>query len=555
MIGEVATQFNLSGYLGHEVQLRPRRDTAELWELALQNAASGSESVRSTSSFLDFVRLVNSSLLRYEHISRLVDVGQRIVDGQLKRVMILMPPQYFKTEIFGRLLPAYFLQQQRRHRVAIISYGADLAWSTSEEARDYYQQAGGTLRIDTTAKRRWRTQEMGQLWAAGVGGAMLGFGFELGIVDDPTDPEKAHSPKFQRRFTEWWPSKFLSRQGPGAAIVLVQQRLGIDDPVDWLFRREVGEDTDAAPEHWHVVACDEIKSDERLGRWDGPRGLPPTCTIEPDERPVGQVLAPSYRDRIEVLRLHNTSSAYVVAAQRQQRPARPTGDFWHREWFVHIYDQLPADAYNGGKDWDTAYTENESNSASAYVESYRGLGKEDEFPIYIQDLDWDWLEFPELVYWMGGPRPLSYVNGRQQIIGPHYVEAKATGKSAVQTLRKQGVPAKEVVVPGGADKFARSNAVQPVVSAGRVWVRRQVFRKLLEAERMGLLRVTAETLLAGGPDLDLNDAFTQALHRHVGTKRRMRVYSPAGPAKPTVVEQPARVISANRASIFRMRRS
>lgn len=435
-----------------------------------------------------------------------------------------MPPQYFKTEIFGRLLPAYFLKQFGGLRVGVASYGAELAWATSEEARNYFEQDGGILRIDTRAKRRWRTQKGGQLWAAGVGGPLLGFGYELGILDDPTDPEKAHSPRFQKKFTEWWPAKFLSRQGPGARIVVVMQRLGIEDPVDFLFRSEVGEDCDERPQHWHVVICDEIKSNEPLGRWDGPRGLPPTCTIEPDDREVGQVLAPSYRPEHEVIQIQRSSGSYVTAAQRQQRPARPAGDYWRREWF-QVYDELPASAFNGGYDWDTAYTENDANSASAYVQSFRGPGPVDRFPIYIHDVDWDWLEFPELVAWMGGVVPMPTealdrkeyakrnANGRAPLVGPHYIESKASGKSAAQALRRQRVSAHEVMV-GTQDKFARSNAVQPVVSAGRIFVRRAILRKLLEGERQGLLRVTAEALLEGGPDLDLNDAFTQALFRH-----------------------------------------
>src|SRR5690606_15782725 len=106
-----------------------------------------------------------------------------------------------------------------------------------------------------------------------------GRGYKLAIVDDPVDPEKAWSPTYQRRFREWWPAKFISRQEPDARIIVVMQRLGLDDPIDFLLRREVGDGTDCAPEHWHVLFLDEIKSDEPIGRWDGPMGLPPTCTL------------------------------------------------------------------------------------------------------------------------------------------------------------------------------------------------------------------------------------------------------------------------------------
>lgn len=463
--------------------------------------------------FQGFVRRVNRGLLEHDHAQRLVGVCQRVVTGELRNVLVVMPPRYWKSELFSRLLPAYFLLERPLAWVGLSSYGSDLAWSLSEDARAYYQRDGGELRRDTGAKRRWRTHVGGGMWAAGVGGPILGFGWHLGICDDPTDPEKAHSPTFQRRFREWWPGKWLSRQEPGAAKVVVMQRLGPQDPIDFLLRREVGEDgEDLAPQGWHVVVCDEKKSDAPLGRWDGPQGLPPTCTLEPDPRAPGEVLAPKRFSPAEVDAMQTAAGPYVTAAQRQQRPAKPAGDFWRRDWFLNTYDQLPPDVFNLGWDWDLAYTEEEHNSASAGVKTGRGPGPDDSFPIYVEDLDWDWLEFPELLPWMKAKG------------GPHYIEKKASGKSAGQTLRRESITATEVEVAG--DKLARASSVQPVVSVGRVWVRRGLVRRLLEGERQGLLHVRAENLAAGKGDLDLNDALVQAIHRHVGLQRRPGVYYP-----------------------------
>lgn len=456
---------------------------------------------RERRTFESFVRQHNPTAFDFEHIPRLVSVGERIATGELRRVMVIMAPRYLKTEIFGRLLPAYYLTRHPSQRVGLTSYGADLAWSTSEEAKHYYEADGGKLSMGTSAKKHWRTIPKGEMWAAGVGGPLLGFGYHLGIVDDPTDPEKAHSPTYQKRFREWWPAKFLSRQERNARVIVVMQRLGVEDPIDFLFRREVGEHTEHAPEYWHVVLCDEIKSDEPLGRWDGPMGLPPTCTFEPDDRHLGDILAPTRFSREAVESMQRAAGPYVTSSQRQGRPMRPAGDFWKKVWF-QPYDDLPDNAFNGGKDWDTAYTKEEANSASAFLESYRGPGEPGQFPIYIHDVDWEWLEFPELVGWM-----------RSQA-GPHYVEQKATGKSTVQVLRAEQIYAHEVPVKG--DKFARSAAVQSVASNRRVFVHRPIYDRLMFGERQGLLRVTAEQLLTSGDGLDVNDVFVQALHRHAG---------------------------------------
>lgn len=462
--------------------------------------------------FAAFIRRSNRTLWDHQHVRTMADVAQRIVAGQLQHVLVMMPPRYWKSEVFSRLLPAYFLEERPLAWVGLSSYGADLAWSLSEEARTYYQRDGGQLRRESSAKRRWRTHVGGGMWAAGVGGPLLGFGMHLGIVDDPTDPEKAHSPTYQRRFRTWWAEKWLSRREPGAALVVVMQRLGPEDPVDFLLRREVGDEVDLAPMRWHVVVLDEVHSGEKLGEYNGPRGLPPTCTLEPDWRKPGEVLAPGRFKPSEVQQAQVSAGPYATAAQRQQRPSAPTGDFWRQDWFINVYDELPADAFNGGWDWDLAYTDKETNSASAGVQSFRGPGPAEAFPIYVHSCDWDWLEFPELLAFMRAKG------------GPHHIEQKASGKSAAQTLRRERIPCTEVRVDG--DKLARASAVQPVAAQGRVWVQRRTLHRLLNGDRQGLLRVRSEQLAADQGDLDLNDAFVQALHRHTGLRRRPGVYYP-----------------------------
>jgi len=460
-------------------------------------------------TFRSYVEYVNPTLFQFEHIDRLVSIAEDVVVGSILRLMVLLPTRYLKTEVFGRLLCSYFMRRFPYNLVGLASYSASRAWEVSEDARAYFTLTGGRLRESAAAKKFWGPPEGGELWAVGTEEGVIGRGMHLGVCDDPIDPEKALSPVHQRRFQRWWPNKWLSRQEPGARIVLDMQRLGVDDPIDFLFRREVGDNTETAPEHWHVLVMDEIKSDEPLGRWDGPQGLPPTCTLINDTRKVGQVLAPSRFTAKEVHRLQRTAGPVTAASQRQQRPMRPTGDFWKQTWF-RTYDTLPSDAFNGGYDWDTAYTKEQGNAASAHVQSYRGPGKPDEFPIYIDGCWWDWLEFPELVSTM------------QDFGGPHYIEQKASGKSAAQSLRVYGVVAEEVLVPG--DKLMRASAVQPAVARGRVYVNKRIVELLLMAEGQGLMRITAEALQADLGGLDLNDAFVQALHRHIGigAKRKPR---------------------------------
>lgn len=466
-------------------------------------------------TFGSFVAARAPELLEHEYMQRQVSVAERVDAGRIRRLLVLLPTQYGKSTIWSKLFPAYWLLKRPAHMVALASYSAELAWEISSDSRDYYAQSGGRFREGSVkgSMRNWRTLRTrgasGGMWATGIGGAALGRGYNLGVVDDPIDPEQVASIAYQKRFARWWAAKWLRGQRPGGSpIVFVMQRLAINDPVAWMLEREEG----GTAEHWHILVMDEIRSDEPFGRWDGPRGFPATCTVEPDPRPIGEVLAPKFRPPAEVEDLQAKSGHIVAAAQRQQRPMRPTGDFWALKWFEdRVYDVLPPDAHDGGWDWDTAYTKDDDNAATAGVKSYRGAGDKKSCRVYIEDVVWDWLEFPDLVKLL-----------LDDLTGPHYVEKKASGKSVAQVLRSHGVPCEEIDVRG--NKLERAAAAQPVVSTGGVYINRKIYQKLLYGEHQGLLRITAEALLADRGGLDLNDAFVQALHRHrgLGAPRKRR---------------------------------
>ena len=280
-------------------------------------------------SFRDFVEAVNPTLLGYEHTPRLIDVAERVVSGAHDRVMVLMPPRYFKSEIFSRLLPAYYLRSRPSQNVGLASYSANLAWDLSGAARDYYKEHGGPTAEDTEAKKEWATTAGGTMWAGGLGGSLTGKGYHLGIIDDPMKPKHARSTAYIKEFRQWYPDTWYNRGEPAAAQIVVMQRLSPRDPIDYLLRREVGRGTDEAPQHWHVVACDEVREDKPLADYDGPQGLPETCTLEPDPRPEGQILAPTRYDEDEVER-QQQAAGRARAPQRQQRAGEAEGALWSR---------------------------------------------------------------------------------------------------------------------------------------------------------------------------------------------------------------------------------
>jgi phage terminase large subunit-like protein len=144
-----------------------------------------------------------------------------------------------------------------------------------------------------------------------------------------------------------------------------------------------------------------------------------------------------------------------------------------------------------GTDWDLAYTKKKKNAASAYITSFKHNNK-----IFIDDLDWAWKEFPDLIKWM---------KTKQEA---HYIEAKASGISAKQTLSEQGVIAIEIPVRGGEDKVARARMGSPTAEAGDVCVRKSIADKLFDDPQQGILK------FPNGKFMDLADVLAQCLQRH-----------------------------------------
>lgn len=233
--------------------------------------------------FADYIPKANPAFTWYPHNYTLAEVAQKIADGELKRVMIWVPPGTGKSETITRLLSSYYLHRFPTREVGLVSYGADLAEGLSGDAREYFKETGGEIDDSTEAKRFWKTKQGGGMWAAGFGGPIRGKRFHLGIIDDPhKGPEELESDAMKSKVANWYKRTWLNRQNiffkEGATIVVVMQRLDEDDLCGWILKQPNAE-------RWVVVALDAVKQDR-------PFDIPKGVTIYPDNRAVGEGLCP-----------------------------------------------------------------------------------------------------------------------------------------------------------------------------------------------------------------------------------------------------------------------
>ena len=85
------------------------------------------------------------------------------------------------------------------------------------------------LQADNKSAGRWTTNQEGESYYAGVGGAITGRGADLLIIDDPHSEQDALSPTVLDGHYEWYTSGPRQRLQPGGAIVLVMTRWSIKD--------------------------------------------------------------------------------------------------------------------------------------------------------------------------------------------------------------------------------------------------------------------------------------------------------------------------------------
>lgn len=293
-------------------------------------------------SFGDFISRILPGFAWYPHVELMAETAQRVVDGEITRLLVSAPPRYFKSLIWARLLPAYNLSLRPDEWVSVVSSSATLAEIMSGDAREFYRSAGLPFRSDSQDKARWRTPKGGGMWARGVGGWALGVGYHLGIVDDPfASWQEAMKPSVQEMVEGYfWKTFYGRRELTGtrpAAIVVNHQGLAEGDLRGRILKRE--REAKLPSEEWHVLNLPAIKRPRReafppsvkaipeLARWDGGETK--------RERVTGEPLCPQLQDQdLEgLLRLESLDSLLFGATHQQEPFPDQGGGLFERWWW------------------------------------------------------------------------------------------------------------------------------------------------------------------------------------------------------------------------------
>lgn len=435
---------------------------ARLALLAAVVAKRKKEALAPEGKVLDFTRWYfpereGMEFIEGPHHRAIGDTLDRVLNGEITRLIITLPPGYTKTEAAVVNFIAKGFHRNPKARFIHATFSDDLARENSDKvlqlvALDGYQSVRPvSVRVDSKAKDRWKTVEGGGLLAKAAGGPITGF--RAGymdrnvftgalVVDDPLKPDDAFSPAKRKKVNQRATNTFRSRLAhDNVPIIVIMQRLHSDDFVGHLLAGGSGD-------RWYHLDLPVLidRSAEYPIEWT--HGIP----IKHD-LPNGPLWREKHDEaEIEILK----ADGYTFASQYMQRPVSIEGALFDMDGFKWWNELPPIEYYCIYA--DTAQKTGERNDYS--VIQLWGKAKEG---IYLVDQVRGKWEAPELdttakAFWEKhkdkGPRGFK-------------VEDKASGTGLIQSLRRKGgIPV--LGIPRDRDKYTRGLDAAPWIATGMV---------------------------------------------------------------------------------------
>ena len=207
--------------------------------------------------FMAYAKHVYDGFIEGTHHRIIAEKLERIASGDLKRLIVNMPPRHSKSEFASYLMPSWFLGRNPKLKIIQATMNTELAVRFGRKVRDliadpiYKEIFPNTdLKQDSQAAGRWETSAGGEYFAAGVGAAMTGRGADLLIIDDPHSEQDALSTSAYDNAYEWYTSGPRQRLQPGGSIIIVQTRWSKKDITGRLVSAMA---KDLMADQWEIV--------------------------------------------------------------------------------------------------------------------------------------------------------------------------------------------------------------------------------------------------------------------------------------------------------------
>jgi len=429
--------------------------------------------------FIPFVKSMWPEFIAGRHHYIIAEKLEQIARGEIKRLIINMPPRHTKSEFASYLFPAWMIGRKPEMKIIQATHTTELAVNfgrkvknllETEEYQEIFEDC--ELAVDSKASGRWDTKSGGMYYAVGVGSNLAGRGGDLIVIDDPHSEQTAMSASGFENAWEWYTAGPRQRLQPGGAIVLVQTRWSEKDMTGNLIRQMT---KDSMADQWEVVELPAIL-------------------------PSGEPTWPEFWKREELEQVKASVPAYQWNAQYQQDPTAEELSILKREWWkVWEKDEVPNLQYVI-QSYDTAFSKRETADYSAITTWGVFYPLEIGGPPNLILLDaqkgrWDFPELKEIAldqYKFWDPETV-------------IIEAKASGMPLTHELQNMGIPVVNFTPSRGNDKLSRVHSISPLFEAGMIWA---------PEERWAEDVIEECAAFPNGTHDDLVDSLTQALMRY-----------------------------------------
>jgi hypothetical protein len=404
------------------------------------------------------------------HHKEIIKYLEKIISGEIDRLMIFAPPGSAKSTYTSELLPPYWFTKFPHSSVIGCSHTGELAERFGRRVRNKIllksHLLGYTLDESNRAAARWETSNGGEYYAAGVGGAITGRRADLAIIDDPVKSrEEAESETVRAKTFEWYKSDLITRLKPHARIILIQTRWHLEDLGGMLLH-----EMDKGGDQWTIVNLPAL-----------------AIADDPIERSVGEVLWPEWEDKAAIERKRTILGHRDFESLYQQNPMPPGGTYFLEK---DLLDQDGNPVQNFA--WcdcvfatiDTGIKTSSKHDATGVI-FWASNQYMTEAPLQVLDYDLVQVDSDLLIDWI----PAIYdrlevfadqMHARNGSIGP-LIEDKGSGTVLLQQLNRRNKIATAIdtkLVQLGKD--ARCLNVSGYVSAGKVKYTELAYRKTID---------------------------------------------------------------------------
>ena len=422
------------------------------------------EAQESLAKYIEYV----SGMKPPPHIEFLCEKLEAVARGEIKRLMISMPPGHAKSFTASQHFPAWYLSKYGKKNLISATHTQDLSDSfglkvrniiKSDEHRKIFPEAG--ISTDKTAAGEWMTLEDGSYKATAVGASVTGRRGNLLLGDDLLSGiEAAESETHRKKLWAWYNSDFYTRRvDDDTAIILIGTRWHLGDH----FGRLDQEEKDGTGEKWVRVIL-------------------PALALEGDQmgREPGEALWESQfsRDNLEKIRKRSSTTARMWSSLYQQNPVVDSGGIIDGTWFKWWRQNDPPQVQYVLQAWDTALTASKTSAYSAST-TWGVFDDDNGVPNLILLSAWrDRVEWPILrrmvqrmaIDYRDDNYNMPIKASRNRKPDTVLVEAKANGQMLIQDLSKAGIVATPFNPDKHGDKIARVRLITDLIENGRVWL-------------------------------------------------------------------------------------